>query len=194
MFARITDHIEGGKSLLLDQYRGKCRLEALLACYLRPVQQLEDAVWSVRLGRMIENAIGVQLDVIGRIVGRQRRGMNDATYRTWLNVQIAINRSEGHPDDVIRVIALVEDDFRLLEYFPASFDVEFRQTPIVDPLILAEMVGATRAAGVDGAVVVSPESEAETIVGSHDEDLMTDTQGGADDAETVGGVGANVYP
>jgi len=189
----ITTHVADALLLPLGSYRGKPRFEALLSSYVKEVQKLEDATWTVILGRLLDDAVGVQLDALGRLVGRDRAGMDDDTYRLWLNVQIRINISEGHPDDIIRVVSLVEDEFRFLEYFPASFDIEFDETPTVDPFILAEMVGETRGAGVDGAVVVSPAPFADSILGAYEEDEASDEQGGADEAETVGGVGANVY-
>jgi hypothetical protein len=107
MLEPIKDHVEEGRGLLLEQYKGKPRLDALLASYTRQVQKLEDAVWSVILGRMLENAVGVQLDKIGKIVGQPRLGEPDVRYRMLIQVRIAINRSSGYPDEIVNIVRLV---------------------------------------------------------------------------------------
>ena len=125
MLAPIADHVEQGRALLLEQYRGKPRLDALLAAYTRQVQKLEDAIWSVILGRMLENAAGVQLDKIGKIVGQKRLGEPDVRYRMLIQVRIAINRSSGYPDEIINVARLVCQP----PFAPHAFDVEDEPPP-----------------------------------------------------------------
>ena len=120
MLEAITNPVEQGRGLLLEQYQGKPRLDALLAAYTRQVQKLEDAIWSVILGRMLENAVGVQLDKIGRIVGQKRLGEPDVRYRMLIQVRIAINRSSGYPDEVINIVRLVCQT----PFAPHAFDFE----------------------------------------------------------------------
>ena len=138
MLAPITDHVAEGRGLLLEQYRGKPRLDALLGAYTRQVQKLEDGIWSVILGRMLENAVGVQLDKIGKIVGQKRLGEPDIRYRMLIQVRIAINRSSGYPDEIIKIIRLVcqapfaSHEFDFDDGLPGTaFSVVFRDPPSV---------------------------------------------------------------
>src|SRR5688572_13994483 len=101
---KIADHVEQGLRLLLDQYKDKPRLTALLSSYLNRVQELEDAAWDVRIKRFVDDAVGAQLDGIGRIVGELRQGRDDVTYRLFILARIRVNLSFGHADDVIDVL------------------------------------------------------------------------------------------
>lgn len=56
--------------------------------------------------RLLPNASGAQLDMIGRIVGRGRSGLSDADYFIAIRAQIRINRSCGTPEDMIDVTRL----------------------------------------------------------------------------------------
>lgn len=50
----------------------------------------------------VETAVGVQLDMIGAVVGLPRSGYEDATYRNWLGIQIdlLISALAGNPNAV----------------------------------------------------------------------------------------------
>jgi hypothetical protein len=147
--ARITDHVAQGLALLLDQYKGKPRLAAFISSYLRRVQELDDAAWDTLIKRYIDDAEGAQLDGIGRIVGEQRQGKDDATYRLFILVRIRVNLSFGHADDVIDVLNLVEAaDFLLVEYYPASMVVDFATMPAIAPVVLIALARMAKGAGV----------------------------------------------
>jgi hypothetical protein len=192
--AQVTDHAEQAPELLLEQYREKPRIKALLLSYVRRCQELDDAVWDVIVKRLIDDAENAQLDAIGRIVGEERDGKPDATYRIYIAARIRINRSHGHPGDVIDVIRLIEASaFRYLEYFPASADIEFTEPPLAAPGHLLAIAQQARSAGVRLGLVASILADANSIIGSTEEGELSNLQGGADDAETVGGVGANAY-
>lgn len=104
--AQSTDHEERARAKLLDQFQDKAYLEAVLRAFIFQVQRLEDCAWEVILLRNIDTGEGVQLDAIGRIVGRSRLGLDDPDYRIALRAQIRINRSSGRPEDLIDVTRL----------------------------------------------------------------------------------------
>lgn len=54
--AHNTDYLGEGLSLLLQQYKGKPRMEALLKSYLLEVQAAEDALWAIYADRLLQNA------------------------------------------------------------------------------------------------------------------------------------------
>lgn len=103
---RSEDHEDRGPLRFLQQFKEKPKLEAWLRTYLRQVQKLEAAVWEVVDLRLLDNATGIQLDRIGRIVGRGRGDMVDEVYRQAIRAQIRINRSEGTPLDLSQVADL----------------------------------------------------------------------------------------
>jgi hypothetical protein len=147
---KIDDHVEQGLALLISQYRDKPRIAALLSSYLRRVQELEDAIFDVLVARLIDNAVGAQLAAIGRIVGQTNEGnWDDDTYRLFIKARIRANQSNGHGDDVIDVLNLVEAaDFVLSEVYPAAMYVDFATPTDADPIILMELARRAKPAGV----------------------------------------------
>jgi hypothetical protein len=149
MIEPLTDVVEGGVDLVLEQYRGKPRYEAFLAALLRPVQVLENDIHEVILGRMLDNAIGQQLRDLGDLVGEPWTGRPDDEYRLFVKARIARNRSHGRPNDVIRVLRIVEaTPFKYSEAYPATIVIEYLGTPDADPNILYELAYGARSGGV----------------------------------------------
>ena len=147
---KIEDHVEQGLRLLLSQYRDKPRIAALLSSYLRRVQELETAIFDVLVSRLIDTAVDEQLRKIGRIVGQPNQGSwDDDTYRLYIKARIRANKSNGHGDDVIDVLNLVEAaDFVLSEVYPAAMYVDFETQPDADPAILIELARRAKGSGV----------------------------------------------
>lgn len=103
------DHVALGLSRLPLQFQEKPKIAALLTSWLNQSNELENAMIDVLTLRSIDTAIGTQLDDIGVIVGRERAGANDDTYRLYLRAQIAANDSDGVTENLIRVAQLVLD-------------------------------------------------------------------------------------
>lgn len=82
-------------------------ISKLLNALMASVQDVENALQQLLTQRTIDTATGVQLDVVGRIVGQTRDGLADADYRRYIRARIAAHRSNGVPEDLIRVAALV---------------------------------------------------------------------------------------
>jgi hypothetical protein len=102
----VVDHVAEGLALLIDQYKGRPRLEGMLRSYLEEIQEFEVAAHQVLNGYIVDNAVGAQLDVIGRVVGQKRKGQSDETFRVYLRARIAANRSRGTTNDLLRVLSL----------------------------------------------------------------------------------------
>jgi hypothetical protein len=147
---KIEDHAEQAEGLLLSQYKGKPRIKALLLSYIRRVQELEDAAFDLLVARLIDEATGYLLEVIGRIVGQANEGSwDDDTYRIFIKARIRVNQSNGHGDDIIDVLNLVETaDFILSEVYPAAMYVDFEEPTTVDPVILISLARGAKGAGV----------------------------------------------
>ena len=79
----------------------------LVSCLVGPAQALENAFQQLLTQRTLDNATGVNLDVIGKIVGQKRGGLDDDTYRRYCRARIAAHRSRGVPESLIRVATLV---------------------------------------------------------------------------------------
>lgn len=151
--ARVTDHVEAGLDLLLDYYQGKPRLEALLTSELKQIQALEDAAWDVLIQRLIDNATGIQLDKLGRIVGEHRLSTDDEVYRVRIRTRIRANKSLGHPKDLIEVALIVtgldKTELAYSETYPAAFLID-AMAPISAELavVLLDFLIAAKSPGV----------------------------------------------
>lgn len=150
MIEHLSDFLEQGADQLLEQFRDKPRLLAYLNAVLRPIQKFEDDVWAVILSRLIDDAIGVQLDILGKIVGEPRGShVDDEIYRLFIRARIAINHTHGHADDVIGVLRLVEAaEFSFSEYYPATILIEYVAVTAAPATVLFELANEARAAGV----------------------------------------------
>jgi len=151
LITQFTDH-EGRVSRLIEQFQNKPDLEALIRVYLRQLQDVEDALFEIILERDLDNAVGVQLNVIGNLVGQPRTTSDDNRYRTSIRARIAINLSDSTPEDVIKVALLLLVDgesFKLREEPPAQLRVT-----VLDPLtsgdadLIEELLEATDPGGV----------------------------------------------
>lgn len=194
--AHSTDHVARGLSKFLSQFRNKPLLAALLRSYLNRVQELEDATWEVILNRLLDNAEGVQIDVIGRIVGRGRNNLGDADYKIAVRAQIRINRSSGRPEDVIDVARLsLPPGFTLSyeEIYPAAIYVQIYGGVDFNIDVLYQNLVRAKAGGVKLWLVFSTEAPENTFTyASGDVPEDDPDRGYGDDAGTVGGVYADV--
>lgn len=127
-------------------------LKALAKSYLLQLQDVEDAAFEVILERSLDNATGVVLNFLGAIVGQPRTSSDDERYRTAIRARIAINLSDGSPEDIIRVVRLIlvnGEDFRIIEEPPAQLRVRVF-SPLVSTShdLLLSLVDLADCAGV----------------------------------------------
>jgi hypothetical protein len=170
MLEHVTDHEDRALARLIQQLKGKPRLAGLLRAFVSEVQAIEDALWQVFDQRLLDNAVGAQLDLLGRIVGREREGMADDSYRTHLRVQIRLNLGSGTARDVLETFALLVAGARLelVEQYPAAFALRVHEALPVDVADAATILQAAKAAGVRALLeyALCPDSEAFTTDGS----------------------------
>lgn len=161
-----NDVCADGVALLLEQFRGRPKLRALLCSYLDRMSDLEVAIQQVREAFDIGTAVGVQLDVIGRVVGESREGRGDDDYRRFLRVRILINQSTGTPEELLAAAELVTqpDTLTLVESFPAFVTITaFAGGAVVDGGKVDEVLQLMKPAGVGLLYVFSGTTPAQTF-------------------------------
>ncbi|QMV49888.1 MAG: hypothetical protein [Mu-like cryoconite phage AB09] len=99
----IATHVIDAEGRLLEQYKDKPNIKALIDSLVAPIQTLEDAFDDLNNKRGIAGAVGVQLDRLGDIVGVTRDGLSDEPYRTRIRIRVIQNLSQGEPDRLIQV-------------------------------------------------------------------------------------------
>lgn len=85
-------------------------IKKLLTALGGSVQDLEDVLQTLLLGYGVDTAVGEQLNVLGRLVGQGRGGLDDASFRRLVRARISTNRSKGTIADVIKVTTLIVSD------------------------------------------------------------------------------------
>ena len=104
----ITDHTDAALRRLLQNYKNKPNLKSIIEIYADRMQELETVFISLFLARSVNDAVGVQLDQVGEIVGISRPGtLLDEPYRTLIFVKIGQNVSQGEAERIINVAKLL---------------------------------------------------------------------------------------
>jgi hypothetical protein len=156
----VTNHVESGLSKLLEQYQGKPRLEAWIRSYLLEVQKFSDEAWNVLVSRLIDEAIGEQLTVLSRLVGETTRLENDERQRVLVRSRIAVNRSRGRGDDVLRVASLLlAREYSLNEFFPGAMVLTVEEAIDFIPELEHRMLEQSAAGGIRVDVHFSADPE-----------------------------------
>jgi len=158
-----SDHVASGIDLLIEQYRGRPRIEGLIAAMLGESQSVEDAFAELAIEGNVDTAAGAQLDILGRIVGQERLALDDETFRTFIRVRVRVNRSNGTPEDIHSIFRLLYPDvgdFQIVEYPPAAFELVMNVEPMHELSLLASLLRQSKATGVR-ADLISPESDPE---------------------------------
>lgn len=133
----IGDHRARAVADLLHFDRLAERLRAFVEAMSGGAQAIEDVAFDLLLSTGIEDATGIMLDRLGRIVGERRGGLDDGAYRGFIRVRIRANLSAGSLDDLIAVFqgASGASKVRYYDLFPAAFGIYAeRAEPMTDRL------------------------------------------------------------
>lgn len=165
----ITNHVDRALARLRSQYQGKPKIEAFVTALLEPIQDLEDALWTLYVGRILDTATFAQLDAIGYIVGEPRLGRIDDDYRRFIRARIKTNRSNGLHEELLAITRLVLDDetaeLELVPQHPASLLLRITGTIITDEVaeILLDFLRDSVAAGVRLILEYIPSADTDTL-------------------------------
>ncbi len=138
VFGRLTyigTHVADAIDLLIQQFREKPLIAALVTAYVGEVQEIEDQAWKVLLATDLDRARGAQLDGLGKLVGEQRRGRSDTLYRAAIRVRILINRCNGKMPELLRILTLFlgatdgDGTVRLTQPAPAALKLLVMRVP-----------------------------------------------------------------
>lgn len=83
-------------SRMLSQFYGKKVLQLLLLAFIEEVQELSTAISDLIAKRTISQAEGAQLDVIGRIIGRDRQYYNYEQDYWFTTDKAGVSPDNGH--------------------------------------------------------------------------------------------------
>jgi len=151
----VTTRITTAIKTLLYQFRGAPVMEAVVASWARQAQELEYAAINVLVYRMLPNAEGANLDVLGKIVGELRAGRVDEIYRAAIASRIRINKSGADVEAILYTLAAYRDlEYKLKEFYPMSMVLTIDETvteETADSVFL--VLKRIKQAGVDVSLV-----------------------------------------
>jgi len=108
MFTEITTHKEDAKKRLLEQYKKKPLIAAMLDAFNGPIQEIESLLVDLNTLRDLDTAFGQTLDNLGTIIGLERpSGATDDEYRILLKTKVSENISNGEPERIIGVFKVL---------------------------------------------------------------------------------------
>lgn len=189
-----TDLAEEGVALLPEVYQ-QPRFQQLLRVAGRRWQGLENALRTVQEGWWLANAAGVQLDGLGELLLEPRNALGDAEYRLRLLARIRLLRGNGTPDEVLRLMQLLQPTLahRLVEYFPGLAEVFTSGGALPLPLVHGYLLQRAKPAGVRLVLRYQVSEDADTFTfaganaGAGFGEYMPDTIGPVEVVTSVGG-------
>lgn len=118
----IKDQVAQGEDRSVTQWKSKEVVQGLIKSYMENVQVVEDLYGQLLDDRSVFTAVGVQLDVIGTIVGEARAGKADEPYRQAILDRVSLNSADGTPEKVIELLLTItgSDVAHIFEHYPAN--------------------------------------------------------------------------
>jgi hypothetical protein len=93
-----------------DPIEPENNIRKVLRILIAPYQDLENVFQQILMSRVIDDAEGESLNMLGRIVGQARDGFSDEDYRRLIRARVAANRSSGAIEHVLDVVRLTLND------------------------------------------------------------------------------------
>ena len=186
MLTKITDYGNRAIALLPEQFKNKPNIASLLQVISTLAQDIENVGFTLQDGFKLSQAIGTQLDVIGKILGEPRSGRSDDEYRIALNLKIAINTSSGTPESIINVVASVTNSVsvQLLEAYPAKIQLFYDGAVVI--VGAGDIIKQITPAGVE--ITITTSGGASPFVFSSDADGIGFSAIGTNDGGSFSGV------
>lgn len=119
------DRVEQAIARLPGLFQDLPNWQALITALVGECQELEDVFYDLLVDGILANSKGATLDQYGDLLGEERATLSDEVYRGVLRARIRANRSNGAPEELIKVALLLGAlDVTLFEHFPATASVE----------------------------------------------------------------------
>lgn len=189
--SKISDHNARALARLAEQYKDKPNIAAILRVVCAQIQEVEDMLYGMLIALRLTDAVGVQLDLIGRKIGQPRESAGDPEYRLRLAARIKTNISTGAAEDLYSVFKILLPSpfvLAMTPAYPAGFFLDVYGAVDVNlvPMYSRFMTDA-KAQGVAGQMILSIVAESDTFLLSADADPDSSHLGLGDDAGTSGG-------
>lgn len=160
----IADYEQRASRLARRLFRNAPRIDAVLRTGGRGAQQIEDMSFDALVSDNPDHATGEALDRWGRIVGEQRRGLNDRDYRRFIRARILANISPDDIDSIVEVwrVLTEPDDVSVHWLRPAAYAlVTHREAPLESHIRdrIRRLMESIQPAGVGLKLIEAPRKD-----------------------------------
>lgn len=143
------------KELILSQFDNAENIQSLLEIMASEATDLEQLYVDIAEGFRLENAEGVQLDIIGEFIGIEREGVNDDTYKSKIAVAIAGITLGVTRDGVVEIARLISGGVSPEVYIGRFKDVYlYMQELCFDSSIIGPQIGEYFPLNTQGSLVI----------------------------------------
>lgn len=115
-----TDYVAEGAQLLRQAHRGKPKTVALMSAFMDVCQGVEDAMQTLVSPYDLEGAAGDKLDRIGSLLGAERDGLDDGTFRLLIRGRIAARHADGTLRNLLAVAKALYQAKEVYAHAPTS--------------------------------------------------------------------------
>ncbi len=156
---KITDYQQRLRDDMLSQFFGDPVHTAISDAIALEYQRFENVAYDVLTDRMLANAEGVNLDVLGALVRVGRLGRTDDDYRKIIQVAIAANDSDGGAEQITWIATqLMPSDVRYTQEGEANFTLQYFSDTALSAELQEEaldLIGRAVSAGVQWRLIAS---------------------------------------
>jgi hypothetical protein len=196
--AHVRTHNDEMLATLLQVFHDKEIIAAFLTALGAQLQELESAYWTILLKMYLDAAEGVNLDVLGRIVGETRVGREDDDYRIAIRARIKMNQCSGTIPQLLEILNILYPRglFVFEERPPASFRIFLNGLNPTYPIVeyFDRVIRECKAGGVGFGWHHTDNTVGRTFrFSSSDAFEASSTEGFSDDEERDGGYWSDMF-
>lgn len=164
---KINDYNEN-LSLFLTQFQDSTKLNGIMTAAYNRANDIETALFEIRDEMGLDNAIGVQLDILGKVFSEDRQGRNDTNYRLAIQ-QKASTIYSGEPEALIVILKNIYG--ATYAYYGPLYPGKYYIN--TDAAVIGSDILPFSLAGVNGFIGLPLEDETEdTIVDADGEEIL----------------------
>lgn len=128
---QINDYLAELKEKQLTQFKNSPNFNAFLKAIATQLDELETALFDVKMKRSVLTATGKTLSLVGGIVGEERpltgiASTDDEVYRFLILARVIINNSEGTRENILDLLrTLGATSIYMRDDYPASMTINY---------------------------------------------------------------------
>lgn len=114
--------VDDAKNRLLSQFENSTNINTIVEIEASRFKTLDDAAYELAIGRLLENAAGVNLDNIGNSLGIPRNGLSDPAYRQSILFKTYSTNLSPTRDELHNFVSTLSGGYPDLTTFHTSTD------------------------------------------------------------------------